>query len=184
MSSSRTVISRRSSSQATESAPLIPPRESFSCASVPASSSIPSASASGSEILPAAKALRVNSPASARLAPAANAAERTARVTRIPPWQQISTVSSPVNEFGAAKRVQSPVSTRLPSSGLTISPKTASLGAESDMLLPFILLKIRSPTVFADGPDMRISATPPLPPGVDIAAIVLKSVAKGMIFTS
>jgi len=69
---------------------------SFTAAAELASKRLPIASASVSESLPFRNARRVNSPAAAGSAPAANAAESTIFVIKKPPWQLISTVSSPV----------------------------------------------------------------------------------------
>ena len=51
-------------------------------------------------ILPFRKALLVNSPGSASLAPFDSTSSRTLLVVLIPPWQFISIISSLVNVFG------------------------------------------------------------------------------------
>ena len=60
------------------------------------------ASASRRSILPFKKALLVNSPGSASLAPLSSNNSKTLLVVAIPPWQFISTTSSLVNVFGAS----------------------------------------------------------------------------------
>ena len=59
------------------------------------------ASAFDKSILPFKKALFVNSPGCANLAPALITSCKIFLVTNTPPWQLISTVFSAVNELGA-----------------------------------------------------------------------------------
>ena len=152
--------------------PFIPPLARRACPVVLASSRAPSASASLRLILPFTNARRVNSPASAALAPARSTEQSTCSVTSTPPWQYISTVFSPVNEYGARNTAAIPSSISCLSEKSTMRPLTifavgASLSGFSETRK-----KTRSATAIASSPDILIIATPPLPLGVETAAIV------------
>ena len=79
-------------------------------------------SACAKSIRPFKNARFVNSPGSAMRAPATNNNSRILFVTKIPPWQLISTTSSAVNVLGALMTETSTSSTFLFVSGSYIKP--------------------------------------------------------------
>jgi len=98
-SSRTTFASRRSFFRECAAFPIAPSTWlsiAFRAASVDAWISRATASAWERSIRPLRKALRVNSPGSASLAPPPTAASRRARIMRGPPWAVNSTMSSPV----------------------------------------------------------------------------------------
>ena len=114
----------------------------------------------------------VNSPASAGRAPARTQASTMAAGVSHPPWQLISTTSSPVKLAGASYRITTVRSRIDPSSGSTSSRSTAtraagraSSGRESAWRMGA-----------ASGPDNRTMATAPTPGGVACATMVSTSI--------
>ena len=79
-------------------------------------------SACAKSIRPFKKARFVNSPGSASRAPANKISSSILLVTKIPPWQLISTISSAVNVFGARMTETKTSSTFRSVSGSYIKP--------------------------------------------------------------
>ena len=125
---------------------------------------------------PLRKALAVNSPGSAGRAPAANTVSKTRRVRRIPPWQAISTVSSPVKDLAPRKTVSTASSTRIP--WRWTSPRMAIRGVNEEGNRPPADRRHRSATVKASLPERRRTASPPVPGGVATAAMVSEGFTK------
>ena len=92
---------------------------------------------------------------------------------KVEPWQDSSTVSSPVNECGARKTVATASSSSSPSR--TRRPKVAVCERRSASGTPERGWKKRSQSVTASGPETRTMANAPLPAGVDKAQMVEKS---------
>ena len=92
---------------------------------------------------------------------------------KVEPWQDSSTVSSPVNECGARKTVATASSSSSPSR--TRRPKVAVCERRSASGTPERGWKKRSQSVTASGPETRTMASAPLPAGVDKAQMVEKS---------
>ena len=92
---------------------------------------------------------------------------------KVEPWQESSTVSSPVNECGARKTVATASSSSSPSR--TRRPKVAVCERRSASGTPERGWKKRSQSVTASGPETRTMANAPLPAGVDKAQMVEKS---------
>ena len=118
---------------------------------------------------PFKKARRENSPGSAARAPWRSANSSTLAARRIPPWQVISAISSPVKLPGASNQVASAWSTTSPPSRMR--PKTAWRGVEG------FPLKIRARIFFESGPERRTIAMAPSPGGVAMAAMVSSKAA-------
>ena len=89
---------------------------------------------------------------------------------KVEPWQDSSTVSSPVNECGARKTVATASSSSSPSR--TRRPKVAVCERRSASGTPERGWKKRSQSVTASGPETRTMASAPLPAGVDRAQMV------------
>ena len=92
---------------------------------------------------------------------------------KVEPWQDSSTVSSPVNECGARKTVATASSSSSPSR--TRRPKVAVCERRSVSDTPERGWKKRSQSVIASGPETRTMANAPLPAGVDKAQMVGES---------
>ena len=92
---------------------------------------------------------------------------------KVEPWQDSSTVSSPVSECGARKTVATASSSSSPSR--TRRPKVAVCERRSASGTPERGWKKRSQSVIASGPETRTMANAPLPAGVDKAQMVEKS---------
>ena len=92
---------------------------------------------------------------------------------KVEPWQDSSTVSSPVNECGARKTVATASSSSSPSR--TRRPKVAVCERRSASGTPERGWKKRSQSVIASGPETRTMASAPLPAGVDRAQMVEES---------
>ena len=86
------------------------------------------------------------------------------------PWQDISTLSSPVNEWGAWNTV---ISTSSSSSPLfMIRPKCTVLAGTLVSFLSVGDVNTWSVIVIHPLPDKRIMASAPIPGGVEIAQII------------
>jgi hypothetical protein len=116
---------------------------------------------------PLRKARCENSPGVACVAPHSRKRERTSRVTRVPPWPENSTVSSPVNEFGARKMVMRPSSMVKPDESRILQRRERRGMDEAAMPLDAV-----SAMLMASGPEMRMTEMAPVPVGEAIAAIV------------
>ena len=128
------------------------------------------ASACARSIFPLANARRVNSPASASLAPLAVKISSNRRCTYLEPWTDSSTTSSPVNEDGARNTVATPSSSiSLTRIGSMTRPNLAVCPGVSASLFPCQILSV---IAMACGPLTRMTAIPPMPGGVEIAQIV------------
>ena len=92
---------------------------------------------------------------------------------KVEPWQDSSTVSSPVNECGARKTVATASSSSSPSR--TRRPKVAVCERRSASGTPERGVKKRSQSVIASSPETRTMANAPLPAGVDKAQMVEES---------
>ena len=92
---------------------------------------------------------------------------------KVEPWQDSSTVSSPVNECGARKTVATASSSSSPSR--TRRPKVAVCERRSASGTPERGWKKRSQSVIASDPETRTMANAPLPAGVDKAQMVEES---------
>ncbi len=136
ISEASSVSLARMDSREAENAPLVWERAMSWAAREEAAirSAIPSAWARS--IRPLRKALRVNSPGSAVRAPARMTACRISRWMNSEPWQEISTVSSPVNDFGARKSVATHSSIWRPSESAMV-PKWAVWVCASFRPFPF-----------------------------------------------
>jgi len=119
---------------------------------------------------PLRNARRVNSPGSAGRAPARRTAVRTSSRMRGPPWQWISSVSSPVKERGARMKTRRTSSRIRPVVGQTIFPWERRW--ERRGFDVFEGLKRARPIRSAPGPLARTMPMPPVPGGVAIAAMV------------
>ena len=126
---------------------------------------------------PLRKARWVNSPGSAARAPASMSHSRRRCRMKVEPWQDSSTVSSPVNECGARKTVATASSSSSPLR--TRRPKVAVCERRSASGAPERGIKKRSQSVTASGPETRTMANAPLPAGVDKAQMVEESVVIG-----
>ena len=92
---------------------------------------------------------------------------------KVEPWQDSSTVSSPVNEWGARKTVATASSSSSPLR--TRRPKVAVCERRSASGAPERGIKKRSQSTIASGPETRMMASAPLPAGVDRAQMVEES---------
>ena len=92
---------------------------------------------------------------------------------KVEPWQDSSTVFSPVNECGARKTVATASSSSSPLR--TRRPKVAVCERRSVSDTPERGWKKRSQSVIASGPETRTMASAPLPAGVDRAQMVEES---------
>ena len=146
--------------------PRMRPSASSAARSVFASIRSITASAAVRSSLPFRNARSVNSPRRAMRAPQASTASSTRRGAMLPPCVWNSTASSPVYDFGEAKTRTSPSSTILPSHDSLEWKNVPAIEASTGRPETFDAIAKES------GPLTRTTATPPLPGGVDTAAIV------------
>src|SRR6185369_14573656 len=125
------------------------------------------ASACARSSLPFRNARRVNSPGSARRAPASSTARSTSWVTTGPPWPCSSSTASPVYECGAGKYSAMPSSRRSPFA----SAKTDNVACLAAGSRPSTAAAMRGTA----GPETLTMPMPPRPAGVATAATVSRS---------